>query len=130
MPAPYPMELRERVVRAYNENEDWTYPMVAKVFDLGEATVKRWVHRSRRGELAPKPTGGRAPRAFSDEELEFIRQVLIEFPDSTLAEVQQAFLEEYNRTHHLSTFHENIRKRLGFTRKRGPRARRNGAPRR
>lgn len=125
--APYPMELRERVVRAYEENE-WSFRRVGEVFGVGEATVNRWVQASRRGELAPKPMGGTRRTAFTQEELEFIRQILLEFPDSTLREVQGAFLEEYGREHHLSTFHENIRKKLGFTRKRGTRSRRNERP--
>ncbi len=122
---PYPLVFRERVVRAYNENENWSYPKVAEVFGVGEASVKRWVHAARKGELAPKPMGGVRRVAFSEEELEFIRGVLVELPDSTLREVQAAFKEQYGREHHLSTFHENIRKKLGFTRKRGTRSRQN-----
>ena len=122
---PYPIELRERVVRAYKENEDWSYADVARVFNVGVASVNRWLSRERRGELPASPMGGARRVAFTAEELEFIRDVLTELPDSTLREVQAAFKEEYGREHHLSTFHENIRKKLGFTRKRGAPSRRN-----
>jgi transposase len=126
MTTPYSMDLRKRVVAMYAENPDLGFRGVAEVFKVGEATVNRWVQRERRGELAPRAMGGpRRPQAFSAEELEFIRQTLVELPDSTLREVQAAFLEEFGREHHLSTFHDAIRNRLGFTRKRGVRSRRN-----
>ena len=47
MANPYSIELRERVVGAYEAGMG-SYPEIAKIFNLGEATVKRWVWRYRR----------------------------------------------------------------------------------
>ena len=40
MAEPYPVELRERVVKAY-EAGDGSYADVGMLFDIGEASVKR-----------------------------------------------------------------------------------------
>ena len=42
----HPVELRKRVVTAYEAGEG-SYPMIAKRFGIGEASVKRWVWRYR-----------------------------------------------------------------------------------
>ena len=127
MPKPYPLELRERVVRAYEEHEEWTYEDVAEVFGVGRATVNRWVNRKRKtGSVEAKQTRGSRPHAITDEEMAFIRGVLEEFPDSTLAELQRTLDEEYGKRVAISTIWENVRKRLGFTRKRGLSSRRRG----
>jgi transposase len=44
MPNPYPTELRERAVRAYESGSE-TYAMVASDFSVSEPTLQRWVRR-------------------------------------------------------------------------------------
>jgi len=52
------IELRTRVVDAY-ESGTGSYPEVAERFDVGEASVKRWVLLRRRGgDVAPTPKAG------------------------------------------------------------------------
>jgi transposase len=54
----YPIELRERVVAAYDAGHG-SYAEVANTFDLGEATVKRWVWLARKTRsLSPRPKAG------------------------------------------------------------------------
>jgi len=43
----YPVELRERVVHAY-ESGVGSYPEVGAMFNVGEATVRRWTSLRRR----------------------------------------------------------------------------------
>ena len=127
MPKPYPIELRERVVRAYEVHKDWGYRQVGEVFGVGEATVNRWVNRKRKtGSVAARPMGGATRKAILDDEMEFIRAVLLEFPDSTLAELQGALAEEYGKHVPIPTIWDNVRRRLGFSRKRGLWLPRNG----
>jgi transposase len=72
MAEPYPIELRERVVRAY-EAGDGSFPSIAAQFVVGEASVKRWVYRKRRfGSVGAKPKGGGTPSSISAEELDAI----------------------------------------------------------
>ena len=66
----YPVELRERVVKAYEAGEG-TLRQVAALFWLGEATVKRWVWLRRdQGGLAPQKKAGGVYSAISAREVD------------------------------------------------------------
>jgi transposase len=65
----YSIELRERVVRAYEAGEG-SHAELGERFALGEATVKRWVWLKRKtGGVLPVPKGGGTPSEISSEEL-------------------------------------------------------------
>ena len=69
MANPYSIELRERVVGAY-EAGIGSYPEIAKIFNLGEATVKRWVWRYRaQGDVVPDKKGGGTESTICLDEL-------------------------------------------------------------
>jgi transposase len=87
----HPIELRKRVVAAY-ESGIGSYPDVAARFDVGEASVKRWVRLQRRaGDVAPTPkAGGRT----STVTLDAIEAVLATIRDATAGELTA----EFNRT--------------------------------
>ena len=54
----YPIELRERAVRAYEAGEG-SAVTIAEQFGIGEATMKRWLWRYRdHGDLTPTKKGG------------------------------------------------------------------------
>jgi transposase len=91
MAEPYPIELRTRVVTAY-EAGDGSYAMLAEQFAVGSATVKRWVRQRRReGHLHPKPKAGGARSTVAGGELEHL---IIVLADPTAGELTAA----YNRT--------------------------------
>ena len=55
MPRPYPVELRERAVRA---SDAYGLDRAAFMFDVGTATLKRWRRLQREaGSLAARPMG-------------------------------------------------------------------------
>lgn len=87
----HPIELRKRVVAAY-ESGVGTYPEVADQFDVGEASVKRWVRLKRRdGDVAPTAkAGGR----ISTISLGDIEAALATIRDATAGELTAQF----NRT--------------------------------
>lgn len=86
----YPIELRERVVAAYEAGEG-SYVALAERFDLGEATVKRWVTLLRReGHLRPLDKRGGTPSDVCQVELEAIVERL---GDANAGEITA----EYNR---------------------------------
>lgn len=124
MPRPYPKELRERVLAAY-ERKEGTYEELAVRFSVGPATVDRWLARHRRtGSVAPSQMGGaRHQRKVDHQGEEFIAAVLAEVPDSTREELADAFLEEFGVKMHPTTMGKSVR-RMGYTRKRGVYARR------
>ena len=87
----YAVELRERVVMAY-EAGDGSYPVIAARFALGEATVKRWVWRyHREGHLQPRKKGGGTPSAITATEVEAL---VAQLGDPTAGEVTAS----YNRS--------------------------------
>ena len=58
MTRPYSMDLRKRVVAAVEGGQ--SRRAVAKLFQVGAATVVRWVQMHRAsGTCAPRPMGGR-----------------------------------------------------------------------
>lgn len=86
----YPVELRERVVRAYEAGEG-SLPVVAARFGVGEATAKRWVWLYRaEGHVTPSKKGGGTPSTIERAEIEGIVGRL---GDATAGEITA----EYNR---------------------------------
>lgn len=121
MPAPYPTELRERVVAAHHDGEG-TFAELAERFAIGEATVNRWVSRERRtGGLEAEKPGGSTPLVDAAGRA-FLEDVLAEIPDSTGPELISAYEEAFGIRMSTSTMYRTLRQ-MGFTRKRGPSAR-------
>lgn len=91
MPNPYPVALRERAVRAYEDGTD-TYVEVADHFRLGVNTLVRWVQRAREtGDVAPFAKGG-GWRSPVDGAL--LERLVAAQPDRTLDELTRAYNRE------------------------------------
>lgn len=123
MPNPLPVELRQRVVDAYNDGEG-TYEELAARFQVGRASVNRWLQRARAGDLAPKPRPATVPskRKLTADHLEFLRQTILDIPDSSAPELVQGLVEEFGLVVSEATV-KRARRELGFTPKRGSRSR-------
>lgn len=88
MAEPYPVELRARVVDAY-ESGAGTYAMVGRRFEVGEATVKRWVALYRReGHVEPRSKGSGPRSTISLVELEAL---VTRLGDATANEITVAY---------------------------------------
>lgn len=88
MPGAHSVQIRERVVRAYEAGEG-SYAALALRFSVGEASVKRWVwlHRES-GAVQPRPKGGGTPSRIESAEVE---RFLTELGDPTAGELTAAF---------------------------------------
>ena len=104
MAEPYPLEIRVRVVEAYEAGEG-SYPALAARFSVGEATVKRWVWlQHKQGAVGPRPKGGGQLSLITLPELE---QLIDELRDPTAGELTSA----YNRRRRRSRVHVSSIKR-------------------
>lgn len=68
----YPLELRQRVVEAY-ERGDGSFVTIAEKIQVGEATINRWVSQYRDlGHFKARPKAGGVRSDVSLKELEAI----------------------------------------------------------
>jgi transposase len=94
MPAPYSLDLRKRVVTAYISGAG-TYVEVGIRFNVGAATVDRWVSRQRKlGTVAPDAMGGDRNGKFDAEDEAWLCAVVEEDPDATRDELVRRLARE------------------------------------
>lgn len=97
-----PIELRERVVRAYNGREGG-YEEIAARFCVGICSVRRWValHRDT-GSTEKRPHKGRKAK-ISIEELPELEALVLEKPDRTAEELTQIWIKNKKVEMHRSS---------------------------
>jgi transposase-like protein len=104
----HPIELRVRVVRAY-ESGSGTYPQIAAQFEVGEASVRRWVRLHRRaGDVSPTPKGGGTPSIITLADLEAALAVV---RDATAGELTAEFNRRHSRRERVHV--SSIKRALG-----------------
>ena len=125
MPQPYPIELRQRAVAAY-EAGDGTYTEVAARFGVSPRALEMWVARFRaEASVAPRPPGGGWTSPVDRAVLEVI---LREHIDATSHEISVAYnkrvpkAERVHRSSVLRALH-----RFGYVVKKNGSARRSKA---
>jgi transposase len=105
--APYPTELRVRVVAAV-EGGGLAIPEAARIFRVGLTFIKKMLRLSRAGEsLEPRHGGGPVP-LLQEQEAALLRQELKARPDATLEELQQALTAKCRTTASLSTISRGL----------------------
>ena len=83
----YSMDLRERVVDAY-DRKTGTQEEVAGRFDVSVSWLKKLLRfRRAKGSIAPKPHGGGWTPKFSGERLEELKKAVEQDPGATLEEL-------------------------------------------
>lgn len=84
----YPEALRTRVVLSYEAGEG-SYATIALQFQLGTATVKRWVAQQRReGHVRPRPKAGGTASVITSSDLE---AMLVALGDPTAGELTATY---------------------------------------
>src|SRR5215510_14145689 len=88
---PYSMDLRSRVVIAY-EHREGSMRRLAKTFRMSLSGVRDLITRYREtGSLTPKPHGGGYPAKVDQQNLEVVQTLVQIAPDATLQELCQRF---------------------------------------
>jgi len=86
---PYSMDLRQRVVEAY-ENGEGTHEELAEVFCVSLSWIEKLLRRWREtGSIAPKPHGGGRQAKITGKKLERLEALVEETPDATLEELRR-----------------------------------------
>ena len=105
--APYPKELRVRVVAAVEEGR-FAIPEIARLFQVGVTFIKKMLKLHRAGKpLDPRHGGGPVP-LLQEKETTRLRQALQARPDATLAELQQVLADTCQVTVSLATISRRL----------------------
>ena len=105
--APYPQELRVRVVAAVEEG-GLSIPEVARIFQVGLTFIKKMLKLHRAGEsLTPRHGGGPVP-LLQEKERTLLQQELRARPDATLEELQQVLATKGYAIASLSTISRRL----------------------
>jgi transposase len=92
MPAPYSIDLRQRVIDAYKAKEG-SQRQLAERFKVSLSFVKRLVCRYRHtGQATPLPHAGGAIAKIKVSDLPVVQQLVDEQPDAILKELCERFV--------------------------------------
>jgi transposase len=81
---PYPLELRQRIVEAV-EQQSHTIEEIAEIFGVTQRYVYKLLKLRREvGDLTPLPHGGGAEAKLDQAKLLKLAELVAEFPDATL----------------------------------------------
>lgn len=110
MPAPYSVDLRQRVINAYKEKEG-SQRQIAERFQVSQSFVKKLIHRYREtGSIEPKPHGGGALAIIRKSELKQIEELVNEQPDALLRELCERWFVTKGIKVSISTMHRRLEK--------------------
>jgi putative transposase len=115
MPKPYSIDLREKIVEAY-ENQEGSMRKLAKRFKVSKNFVEELLKRVKQtGQVAPKPHGGGHPAGVKAQGETFLKELIENQPDLILKEIRDKYNERFEPVSR-STIARTLTK-LTFTRK-------------
>lgn len=119
MPAPYSLELRERVIRAVDESPH-EIAEIAGRFRITQRTIYTWLARRKEGQtLAPKPHAERRALRVDEEGAKLLARLVDEKNDRTLAEYADAYFEQSGvRLNRVTLHRAMLRLKLPWKKKR------------
>lgn len=118
---PHPLELRERIVKAVDEQPE-TIAEIAEMFSVSERYIYKLLSlREKRGDLSPRPHGGGAHPKLSEEKRLKVGDLVAATPDATLDELRQEIKKKWRIEVSVGTVW-NVLDSLRLTRKKSPAA--------
>lgn len=111
------IELRWRIVEAYNSGLSGSYEATAELFGVGRATVNRLLRRYREtGDVKALPVGGNNPRRV---DLDWLREHAAKEPNARLVDRIDAWERASGRRVSSSAMSKAMRA-IGWTHKKRP----------
>ncbi len=100
MPKPYSIDLRDKIVNAY-QNGDGSIRKLAKRFKVSANFIWTLLKQVRQtGSVAPKPHGGGRSPAVNLRGQEFLKSLIKQQPDLTLEEIAPS--ETFSKGQHFN----------------------------
>ena len=110
MPAPYSIDLRQRVINVY-QAEEVTQRELAERFQVSQSFVTRLIRRHQQtGTIKPKSRGGGAKAKIEVPQLGQIEQLVEEQSDVLLRELCERWEEQTGIKVSISTMHRSLQK--------------------
>ncbi len=108
MPAPLSIDLRKRIISAY-QGKEGSLRQLAKRFKVSLSFIRDLTRRNREmGTIEPKPHGGGAVAKISTAHLALITTLVNEQPDVLLTELCTRFAQKTGLEVSISTMHRTI----------------------
>ena len=108
MPAPLSIDLRQRVLAAYQDKEG-SMRHLSERFKVSLSFVRDLTRQYRQtGTVAPKPHGGSAIAKLGVAQLPIVRALVEDQPDALLEELCERFAEKTGVMVSISTMHRAV----------------------
>ena len=108
MPRPLPLEIRDRIIRAWQAGE-LTWQEIANQYGVSLASVNRLIRRFRQtGSTAPNPHAGGRRRLIDEAGLALVRQLVEQEPRRTLEELVDRYHAERGVRPSITTMHRAV----------------------
>lgn len=118
MPAPYSIDLRQRIINIYQTRES-SQREIAERFKVSLSFVKRLICRYQQtGSVKPKSHGGGEIAIIQQSALEQIKQLVDEQPDALLRELCERWEKKKGIKVSISTMYRRLQKLQLTTKKR------------
>lgn len=111
----YSIDLRQKIIDAYNSKD--SFRNIAKRFSVSRSFVQKLVSRYRdTGRVSARPHGGGQQSKLQSEQIERLRQIVIENSDATLSELSDV-LESKTKIRISRSTMDRLLQKLQLTRK-------------
>jgi transposase len=114
---PYSLDIRQKIVDVYQAG-GISQRQVAINFNVALSFVSKIIlNHKRYNTIQPRERLLQTPSKLNDENLEILRQIVLDNPDATLKEYRQILLDKTGVSLSISSIDRIIRTKLGFTSK-------------
>jgi transposase len=110
MPAPYSLDLRKRVIAAYQAKEG-SLRQLAERFKVSLSFIRDLTRRFREANtVEPKPHGGGAPAKLEASHFGVVKQLVEKQPDALLSELCERLAQSSQVNVSVSTMHRAVKR--------------------